>query len=80
MQGIRQWWDIKAHHFDSVIFFKVGRFYEFYHMDADVGVSELGFAYMKGDFAHSGFPEKSYDKMASVLVEKGYKVNNVVMF
>lgn len=46
-------------------------------MDADVGVNELGFTYMRGEFAHSGFPEISYDKMASVLVERGYKVARV---
>ena len=27
--------------------FQVGKFYEFYHMDADVGVKELGLLYMK---------------------------------
>ena len=46
-------------------------------MDADVGVNELGFTYMRGEFAHSGFPEISFDKMASVLVERGYKVARV---
>ncbi|XP_065361382.1 probable DNA mismatch repair protein Msh6 isoform X2 [Calliphora vicina] len=75
--GVRQWWDLKSESFDCVLFFKVGKFYEFYHMDADVGVSELGFTYMRGEFAHSGFPEISFDKMASVLVERGYKVARV---
>lgn len=46
-------------------------------MDAEVGVNELGFTYMRGEFAHSGFPEVSFDKMASVLVERGYKVARV---
>ncbi|KAJ8984482.1 hypothetical protein NQ317_006142 [Molorchus minor] len=27
-----------------------------------------------GDFAHSGFPESAYAKMASALIEKGFKV------
>lgn len=44
-------------------------------MDADVGVNELGFTYMRGEFAHSGFPEVSFDKMASILVDRGYKVS-----
>ncbi|XP_049885567.1 probable DNA mismatch repair protein Msh6 isoform X2 [Pectinophora gossypiella] len=73
----RQWWEMKSSHFDCVLFFKVGKFYELYHMDAAVGVNELGFSYMKGDFAHSGFPESAYARMASTLVSKGYKVARV---
>ncbi|XP_005181193.2 probable DNA mismatch repair protein Msh6 [Musca domestica] len=75
--GVRQWWVFKSENFDCVLFFKVGKFYELYHMDADVGVNELGFTYMRGEFAHSGFPEVSFDKMASILVERGYKVARV---
>ncbi|KAL4708038.1 hypothetical protein ACJJTC_014558 [Scirpophaga incertulas] len=73
----RQWWEMKSSHYDCVLFFKVGKFYELYHMDAAVGVNELGFSYMKGEFAHSGFPESAYARMASTLVSKGYKVARV---
>lgn len=45
-------------------------------MDADIGVKELGFTYMRGEFAHSGFPEVSFDKMATILVDRGYKVGS----
>ncbi|KPJ16004.1 putative DNA mismatch repair protein Msh6 [Papilio machaon] len=75
--GHKQWWDMKSAHYDCVLFFKVGKFYELYHMDAAVGVNELGFSYMKGQFAHSGFPESAYGRMASTLVSKGYKVARV---
>ncbi|XP_037908419.1 probable DNA mismatch repair protein Msh6 isoform X2 [Hermetia illucens] len=75
--GVRQWWDLKSHNFDCVLFFKVGKFYELYHMDADIAVKELECTYMRGDFAHSGFPEISYEKMATKLVERGYKVARV---
>lgn len=75
--GMRQWWELKSDNNDSVLFFKVGKFYELYHWDADIAVQELGFAYMRGDFAHSGFPEAAFDKMASTLIEKGYKVARV---
>lgn len=71
---MRQWWVLKSQNFDSVLFFKVGKFYELYHMDADIGVNELGFTYMRGEFAHSGFPEQSFNRMASSLIERGYKV------
>lgn len=46
-------------------------------MDATVGVNHLGFSYMKGEFAHSGFPESAYGKMASSLIEQGFKVSRV---
>ncbi|KAF5279807.1 hypothetical protein FQA39_LY18229 [Lamprigera yunnana] len=75
--AMRQWWVLKSKHFDTVLFFKVGKFYEFYHMDAVVGVNYLGFSYMKGDFAHSGFPESAYGRMASSLIEQGFKVARV---
>lgn len=45
--AMRQWWELKSHYMDSVLFFKVGKFYELYHMDAVVGVTELNFSYMK---------------------------------
>uniref|UniRef100_A0A182K008 DNA mismatch repair protein n=1 Tax=Anopheles christyi TaxID=43041 RepID=A0A182K008_9DIPT len=75
--AMRQWWILKSKNFDCVLFFKVGKFYELYHMDAEVGVTELGFSFMKGEFAHSGFPEAAYDRMSTTLVEKGYKVARV---
>ena len=52
---------------------QVGKFYELYHMDAVVGVQELGLTYMKGVFAHSGFPEIAFGRYAQTLVQKGYK-------
>lgn len=55
----------------------MGKFYELYHMDAVIGVNYLGFSYMKGQFAHSGFPESAYGKMASSLIEQGFKVARV---
>ncbi|XP_017135484.1 probable DNA mismatch repair protein Msh6 [Drosophila miranda] len=75
--GVRQWWVLKSNNFDCVMFFKVGKFYELYHGDADVGVNELGFTYMRGEFAHSGFPEISFDKMSTILIDRGYKVARV---
>uniref|UniRef100_UPI00358F3314 DNA mismatch repair protein Msh6 isoform X3 n=1 Tax=Myxine glutinosa TaxID=7769 RepID=UPI00358F3314 len=75
--GVRRWWEIKATMFDTIIFYKVGKFYELYHMDAVVGVEELGLLFMKGAWAHSGFPEASLARYAAGLVQKGYKVARV---
>lgn len=45
--AMRQWWVFKRDNFDCVLFFKVGKFYELYHMDAVIGVQYLGFSFMK---------------------------------
>lgn len=45
--AMRQWWVLKSKHYDAVLFFKLGKFYELYHMDATVGVNHLGFTYMR---------------------------------
>ena len=65
--GQAQWWRFKAQHFDSVIMFKMGKFYELFEMDAHVGATDLGLAYMKGEQPHCGFPEKNYAANAERL-------------
>ncbi|XP_076457037.1 DNA mismatch repair protein Msh6-like [Babylonia areolata] len=75
--GMRQWWEMKSQHHDTVLFFKMGKFYELFHMDSTVGVEELGLMYMKGEHAHSGFPEIAYSRYADALIQKGYKVARV---
>lgn len=49
----------------------------FHVKDADVGVRELGLTYMKGEYAHAGFPEQAFNRMATALVERGYKVARI---
>uniref|UniRef100_A0A3B4TSW9 DNA mismatch repair protein n=2 Tax=Seriola dumerili TaxID=41447 RepID=A0A3B4TSW9_SERDU len=75
--GMRRWWQLKSEMFDTVIFYKVGKFYELYHMDAVIGVNELALTFMKGTWAHSGFPEIGFARFSDVLVQKGYKVARV---
>ncbi|MCI4376690.1 hypothetical protein PGIGA_G00191290 [Pangasianodon gigas] len=75
--GMRRWWQLKSEMFDTVLFYKVGKFYELYHMDAVIGVNELGLTFMKGTWAHSGFPEIGFGRFSDVLVQKGYKVARV---
>ncbi|XP_050450854.1 probable DNA mismatch repair protein Msh6 [Cataglyphis hispanica] len=75
--AMRQWWELKSKHFNCVLFFKVGKFYELYHMDAVISVNELSLTYMRGEFAHSGFPEIGYGRYSASLIERGYKVARV---
>ena len=69
-----QWWETKAQYFDCVLLFKTGKFYEMFHMDADIGVQVCNFRYMKGKEAHAGFPEAAYGVMSAKLLAAGYKV------
>lgn len=46
-------------------------------MDAVVAVQELGLTFMKGDYAHCGFPEIAFSRYADSLISKGYKVGRV---
>ena len=73
----RQWWELKSQYYDVILFFKMGKFYELFHMDADVGVAELNLIYMRGEVAHAGFPEVAYGRYSGTLVEKGYKVARI---
>nr|QIC49977.1 DNA mismatch repair protein Msh6-like protein [Actinia equina] len=75
--AMKQWWTLKSENFDTVLFFKIGKFYELYHTDAVIGVKELNLIYMKGNFAHAGFPEIAYDRYSDTLIQKGYKVARV---
>jgi DNA mismatch repair protein MSH6 len=70
-----QWWRLKSTGcFDCVLLFKVGKFYEMFEMDAHVGVSVLGLAYMSGDQPHAGFPEASFEASAERLAAAGCRV------
>ncbi|KAL7151089.1 hypothetical protein ABFS83_04G007600 [Erythranthe nasuta] len=72
--GQRQWWEFKSKHMDKVLFFKMGKFYELFEMDAHVGAKELGLQYMKGEQPHCGFPEKNFSVNVEKLARKGYRV------
>ncbi|ONH94116.1 hypothetical protein PRUPE_8G271300 [Prunus persica] len=72
--GQRQWWEFKSKHMDKVLFFKMGKFYELFEMDAHIGAKELGLQYMKGEQPHCGFPEKNFSMNVEKLARKGYRV------
>lgn len=71
----RQWWEFKQDHYDKVLFFKMGKFYELFNMDAVLAVERCGLIYMKSKvIAHCGFPEAAFERYAEVLVDSGYQV------
>ena len=49
--------------FDTIIFFKLGKFYELFYDDALIGNKILDLKWM-GKKMHAGFPEKSLEKYA----------------
>lgn len=71
-----QFWEFKREHFDKVIFFKVGKFYEMFYDDAIICNQLLDIKWMGDDpkKLHVGFPEVVLESKASVLVEAGFKI------
>ena len=72
---MKQFWDIKSTTFDKIIFFKLGKFYEMFYMDAIIcqKIFDLGWT-NEPKKLHVGFPEKSLDKNIETLINLGYKV------
>ncbi|KAK8686113.1 hypothetical protein V6N13_125140 [Hibiscus sabdariffa] len=68
--GQRQWWEFKSKHMDKVLFFKMGKFYELFEIDAHIGAKELNLQYMKGEQPHCGFPEKNFSMNVEKLARK----------
>ena len=64
-----QWWKFKASNMDCILCFKVGKFYEIFHQDADAAINALpnDLVYMKGQTAHCGFPEIAFHKVIFVF-------------
>ncbi len=53
-EGQRQWWEFKSRHWDAVLLFKMGKFYELFEMDAHVGAEVCGLSYMKASLSPPG--------------------------
>ncbi|KAI9301123.1 muts domain V-domain-containing protein [Cunninghamella echinulata] len=74
----KQFWEIKSKHWDCVVFFKKGKFYELYEKDADIGHQTFDLKLTdRVNMRMVGVPEKSFDFWASQFVAKGYKVARV---
>eukprot|EP00177_Eucheuma_denticulatum_P006548 GFKZ01011920.1.p1 GENE.GFKZ01011920.1~~GFKZ01011920.1.p1 ORF type:complete len:1302 (+),score=180.29 GFKZ01011920.1:420-3908(+) len=76
----KQFWKIKMVNYDVVIFFKKGKFYELYDIDADIGHRHLFLNFTKGgrvDMRCCGVPEQAFEKHCARLIDLGYKVGRV---
>ena len=69
--------DSSFHFFCPTSILHQGKFYELYHTDCVLAVKECGLAFMKGDHAHCGFPEKAGPRYAEALIQKGYAVARI---
>ena len=67
--------EMKAKYPDTVLFFRVGDFYESYGEDAEVVAKELGITLTKrGDTKIAGFPHHSLDQYLPKFVRAGKRV------
>ena len=75
-----QYMDIKSEHSDSVLFFRMGDFYEQFHDDAVVASEVLGLALTSRDkkaaepIPMAGFPWHALEDNLRVMLQSGYKV------
>ena len=72
----RAYWEFKKKHFDTIVFYQGGSFYEIYGNDALIGAQlfDLKISEKIKSLPMAGFPLHAYDKFASKFVALGYKV------
>ncbi|KAJ2083299.1 DNA mismatch repair protein msh6 [Coemansia sp. RSA 988] len=74
----RQYWEIKSQQWDTVVFFKKGKFYELYEKDATVAHQQFDLKLTdRVNMRMAGVPESSFDHWVAQFLAKGYKVARV---
>ncbi|KAG8825170.1 DNA mismatch repair protein msh6 [Serendipita sp. 401] len=74
----KQFWEIKQNHYDTILFFQKGKFYELYEDDARVGHQLFDLKLTsRVKMSMVGVPEQSFDFWTSKFLAKGYKVGKV---
>lgn len=74
----KQYWEIKQKFWDTVVFFKKGKFYELYEKDATIGHQLFDLKLTdRVNMRMVGVPESSLDHWANQFVAKGYKIARV---
>nr|XP_016505221.1 PREDICTED: DNA mismatch repair protein MSH7-like isoform X1 [Nicotiana tabacum] len=76
----KQYWDVKCKYMDILLFFKVGKFYELYELDAEIGHKELDWKMTLsgvGKCRQVGISESGIDEAVQKLLARGYKVGRM---
>ena len=74
----KQYWEIKQKFWDTIVFFKKGKFYELYENDATVGHQLFDLKLTdRVNMRMVGVPEASLDHWANQFVAKGFKIARV---
>ncbi|CUM68416.1 uncharacterized protein PRCAT00006139001 [Priceomyces carsonii] len=76
----KQYWEIKSKLWDTVVFFKKGKFYELYENDAAIANTEFDLKIAGGGRANmklAGIPEMSFEYWAKEFISHGHKVAKV---
>ena len=76
----KQYWDVKSKYRDVVLFFKVGKFYELYEDDAEIGCAALDWKMTVSGVGHCrqvGCPESGVEAATAELVRRGHKVGRI---
>ncbi len=79
---MRQYWEVKAQYPDTLLFFRLGDFYELFDSDAQVAARELDItltgrpepSYAGGRVPMAGVPFRSAEIYLAKLLSKGYSV------
>ena len=74
----KQYWEIKQKFWDTMVFFKKGKFYELYENDATIGHQLFDLKLTdRVNMRMVGVPEASLDHWANQFVAKGFKIARV---
>ncbi|KAF8475994.1 muts domain V-domain-containing protein [Kalaharituber pfeilii] len=74
----KQYWEIKCNNYDTVVFFRKGKFYELFENDATIGNQEFDLKMTERvNMRMVGMPEYAFDMWAAQFIAKGYKVARV---
>ena len=74
----KQYWEIKKNLWDTVVFFKKGKFYELYENDATIGHQLFDLKLTdRVNMRMVGVPESSLEMWVNQFVAKGFKVARV---
>ncbi|EPR79030.1 MutSDNA mismatch repair protein, partial [Spraguea lophii 42_110] len=74
----QQFWNIKKNHFNTIVCFKKGKFYELYENDAEIGNKHFNLKLTdRVNMKMAGFPEAKFNYWAQEFLKKGYNIARI---